>query len=288
MTTANKPLPPHGSTARASGSPGYRPPCKCEPCLLTRRREDKRRKYNKLAGRSPFVDPAAAQKHLQLLRRTMTLPSLAAATRTPESTLVAIEAGRRTKIHRDTHAKIMAVQQPKKADGGQYINVTGSRRRIQALAYIGHSMRTIATAANSGRMRIHTIAIGDQHTIRRDLAERIEAAYKHLVLRPASCDKFTARTRNLAKTRGWHGPLAWDDVTIDDPNAQPDTDEAPALTGFVQLGRYRRAEIQHLTDFGVPENEIAQRLGMRPQYVHDIIRELRKGRPAGATYEEAA
>ncbi|MEU1663631.1 hypothetical protein ABZ547_08445 [Streptomyces sparsogenes] len=272
MTARTKPLPPHGSYARANGSPGYRPRCKCEPCLTTRRREEKRARTNRELGRSPFIDPAAARAHLQHLHQTMSWRSLATATGLPQSGLIRLYNGDRTKIHRSTHTRIMAVHPPTKGDGGQLIDATGSRRRVQALSYIGHSLQTIAEAAGTGRMRIHAIASGSQPTIRRDLTERIEAAYKRLTRQPVSTNKFTQRSRNTARAKGWHGPLAWDTDTIDDPAAQPDvepvTERKPDQT---ENALHIAGEIQHLAAFNIPEHEIAKRVGRSRSYVHEQL-----------------
>ncbi|WP_445520510.1 hypothetical protein [Streptomyces sp. NEAU-174] len=271
-TTRTKPLPPHGSYARANGSPGYRPPCKCEPCLITRRKEEKRARVNRELGRSPFIDPAMAQAHLKHLHQTMTWPSLATATGVPLSGLLRIYNGERTKICHSTHARIMAAQPPAKGDGGQLIDVTGSRRRIQALVYIGHSLRAIADAANTGRMRIHAIATNGQPTIRRELAERIEAAYKQLAHQAVPVNKYTQRSRNIARSKGWHGPLAWDTDTIDDPKAQPDIEPAvERKPNRTEAARHISSEIQHLAAFNLSEDEIAARVGRSRSYVHEQL-----------------
>ncbi|MBI0301043.1 hypothetical protein JBE04_43030 [Streptomyces sp. PRKS01-29] len=186
------------------------------------------------------------------------------------SGLVAIYNGERTKIHRSTHARILAVQPPAKGDGGQLIDVTGSRRRIQALVYVGHSLRAVAEAAGTGRMRIHAIASGAQPTIQRNLAERIDAAYKRLAYKPVPVNKFTTRSRNTAKAKGWHGPLAWDD--IDNPDAQPELEPAAGhVPDQSETARHVAAEIQHLAAFNIPEHEIAQRVGRSQKYVHEQL-----------------
>jgi hypothetical protein len=222
VTTAAKPLPDHGTTARAYGSPGRRPRCHCQPCRTARNRHQKKIRINRELGRSPFTSPAKAQAHLRELHETMSWDTLAAATGVWFSNLVTIYNGQRTKIRHETEAKILAVQPPAKGDGGQYIDVTGSMRRLQALSCIGHSYATLAAAADTASNRIMFIANGRQPTIRRDLAGRIKAMYPRLTTTQAPENKFTTRTRNVARAKGWNGPAAWDDDTIDDPNAYPE------------------------------------------------------------------
>ncbi|MGW0034779.1 hypothetical protein ACWDXD_33800 [Streptomyces sp. NPDC003314] len=283
-----RPLPPHGTYARAKGSRGYRAPCACDPCQLERRRTEKRSRINRQRGITPFVDPAAAQAHLHLLHKTMAWDDMADAIGLPLSNLNLIYAGRRTKIRPETEAKILATAP--RPSGTQLVDATGTTRRIQALLYIGHSLRTIAAECGTSRMRIHKLSIGSQDGIRRQHADRIAKTYKRLVFQPPARTRFTIRTTNAAKAKGWHGPLAWDD--IDDPACVPDAGPADS-DNRDELAAYRRSEIQLLHSYGVAEHEIARRLGMSEHYVHDLIRcldsaaELRRRR-AGAFKQTAA
>ncbi|MGA5869307.1 hypothetical protein [Streptomyces cinereoruber] len=262
-----RPLPPHGTYARAKGSRGYRAACLCDPCNLERRRAEKRSRINRERGIVSFVDPAAAQAHLRLLHETMAWDDMAEAIGLPLSNLNLIYAGRRTKIRPETEAKILATVP--RLSGTQLIDATGSTRRIQALLYVGHSLRTIAAECGTARMRIHKLSIGAQEGIRRRHADHIAKTYKRLAFQPPERTRFTVRTMNAAKARGWHGPLAWDD--IDDPACVPDAGAADS-DNRDELAAYRRSEIQRLHSFRVSEQEIAQRLGMSEHYVHDLIR----------------
>jgi hypothetical protein len=170
-------------------------------------------------GRPGKVDAAQARQRLLLLHQTTGWNDLAAAIGGSASNLRDIAYGRRNPIRRTTHNKIMAVStEPSR---GQYIDATGSRRRIQALRAIGWSCRVIAEHAATTQARIQLIANG-QPTIRHGLAERIHTAYGILAKKPAPTDRDTARVRARATREGWAPPGAWDDDTIDDPNAHPD------------------------------------------------------------------
>ncbi|GGM05912.1 hypothetical protein GCM10010099_22620 [Streptomyces cinereus] len=267
MTTAAKPLPAHGTTARGYGSPGRRAGCNCPPCRTARNRHQKQLRVNKALGRSPFTSPAIAQAHIQELHHTMSWDTLAAATGVQYSNLVAIYHGQRKKIRRDTEAKILAVKAPTKGDRGQYIDVTSTMRRVRALACVGHSYATISAAAGTSPNRIMSIANGRQPTIRRDLAERIAAVYQQLAFAPPAANKHTSRTRNVALAKGWHGPLAWDD--IGDPDCQPETDYRPSRA---QASTRRKvyadpARVARLTAAGKSAAEIAQVIGCHQRTV---------------------
>lgn len=249
MTTATRPIPAHGTYARANGSPGYREPCHCGPCRTIRRRRDKQARVRRELGHSPFTDPAASRAHLQLVHTRMSWDSISAATGIRVSNLVLIYSGQRKKIFNETHQKIMRVALPEQADPGRHLNAIGSMRRIQALQTVGHSIRTIAAEAGSARTRILSIVHGRQPTVQADLASRIALAYRNLAFQPPPRNKYTARTRNAAAAAGWHGPLAWDN--IDDPNAMPEApepqDHARRRPEPVDVARVTRLTRQGLT-----------------------------------------
>ncbi|MEU9470484.1 hypothetical protein AB0D78_28470 [Streptomyces avermitilis] len=278
MSTAVKPLPPHGSTARAYGSPGRRPRCHCQPCRTVRNRHQKQIRVNRELGRSPFTSPAKAQAHLKELHQSMSWDSLEAATGVWFSNLIAIYQGRRKKIRHETEAKILAVSTPDKGDPGQYIDATGSTRRLQALSCIGHSYAAICEAANTCPNRVVSIANGRQPTIRRDLADRITAAYQRLASSPPPANKHTNRTRNVARAKGWHDPQWWEDYgRIDDPDFN--SDAADRELNFHERAALRREEIIHLAWCGHEPEQILARLDNEVSIstVRQIVQEWRTG-----------
>ncbi|QKW31461.1 hypothetical protein HUT11_35450 (plasmid) [Streptomyces seoulensis] len=106
------------------------------------------------------------------------------------------------------------------------IDATGTRRRVQALATRGWSKAQQAaelgmTVPNfKGRLR------GGRVSAR--FARAVAGLYDRLWdERPEDhgVDGWIAeRVRCCAEEDGWNGPLAWDDDTIDDPSAFPQTD----------------------------------------------------------------
>jgi hypothetical protein len=216
MTTAAKPLPPHGSYARANGSPGRRPGCDCQPCIKERRRVGKRNEVNRQLGRPATVPAAPARAHLHKLHIHMGWKTLATRTRLDYRTLVQIYRGERITIRRTTAQKILTVPAADNRDAGIYLDATGSIRRVRALQAIGHSTQTIADACKTGRAKIELIVNGKQPTVREMLASKIRHAYSHLSEQPGR----SVRGRNRAHREGWAPPGAWDD--IDDPAAMPD------------------------------------------------------------------
>lgn len=92
---------------------------------------------------------------------------------------------------------------------GAWLDATGTRRRLQALAFKGHSLREL----------LHDLHCNKDLTTARLVTARnarlIITVYDRLwkVEGPSS----VGATR--ARRRGWVGPGAWDDWSIDDPRA---------------------------------------------------------------------
>lgn len=98
------------------------------------------------------------------------------------------------------------------------VDSTGTRRRLEALAFSGWS--TIKIAAALGTTQGQVWGIGQKEFVTQETADRVKALFA------AAWDKTppggaSTRTINLARKKGFAPALAWDD--IDDPNAVPDT-----------------------------------------------------------------
>lgn len=154
------------------------------------------------------------------------------------------------------------------------VDATGTMRRLQALAAIGWPIAQLAPQFGIFATALGNIARGELRTVRRTTADTIALHYQHLIRQPGPSN----RCRILARNKGWHGPAAWDGTAIDDPAAQPETEQ----TDEVELKRndlaaMRRAEIEHLDAFNLPSHEIAARLGISESTVNGILRELHTG-----------
>ena len=247
MTARTRPVPAHGTYARGNGCPGYREPCKCEPCVIARRRGKKQNTVRRQLGQPGSVDASQARARLLLLNKTTGWNDLAAAINGSAANLRDIAYGRRAVIRRTTHNKIMALSV--EPSGGQYIDATGSRRRIQALRAIGWSTKEIAKQARTCDARIQLISNG-QPTVRHSLNVKIREAYRILAQQtPAGRD--VIRVKNTAVRNSWAPPGAWDDDRIDDPTAAPDwtghcgTDRGYWIHRLQQLPLCARCQAAH-------------------------------------------
>ena len=258
--TTTKPLPLHGSYARANGSPGYRKPCPCDLCRAKLLSAKKRYRVSRESGRPGLVDAASARERLQELLRTMSLLQIKAATGCDDYNLRRIIDGTRPQIRRSTLARIMNLK-PVPPAPGTYLDATGTRRRIQALRAIGWSARATAEASGASETVIERICDG-QPTVRGVVEMKIRAVYIKLAETPAPAGRSSTRAKNFAIANRWAPPGAWDD--IDDPAALPDwtghcgTDHGYWTHRTRKLPMCARCEQAH-------EQWVAERADMDPQ-----------------------
>jgi len=155
------------------------------------------------------------------------------------------------------------------------VNATGTHRRIQALAAAGWPLLVIGREMGMHPQYMHFLLQRDG--VYGSTAQRTAQTYNRLWnVAPESTGVSrlaAAQTRAWAARQGWVLPAAWDDDTIDDPAAQP---EQPAEMDRRELAAYRRQEIAHLASFGIPEHDIAARLGVSDSTVQQQIRDMRK------------
>lgn len=136
---------------------------------------------------------------------------------------------------------------------------TGTRRRIQALVALGHSMARIAGALDISQQAAWNMANRPTAYTRRATAVRVANLYDSWSMRlpdmtPGAARKQALYARTVAKKRGFAPPLAWDD--IDDPAEQP----YGIRNGDEQTDR--GGVIADVLDQGGNDWEVARRLGI--------------------------
>lgn len=152
----------------------------------------------------------------------------------------------------------------------QNVLAVGAIRRLRALHAIGWTWlaleahtpgvsvaaMTKMAAANSRRV---VTAWGTWASIR--------DAYERLSGTPATPGAAANRARNAARRHGWHPPLDWEDLDIDDPRVTPETAEATWAEQRAQAKAERIAEVVRLTEAGLSSREIGERLGVTQRQV---------------------
>lgn len=258
----------------------YRRGCRCKPCTTATTEETRKRRYLRATGRGTLRAPARAAAHIDQLRAAgMRDAAVREACKICPDVLYRIMRGQGT-IHYAVEARILSVPVPAPTGerNGAYIDATGTRRRLRALASQGWTATELARRLGKSKQYVVYLQLGHgRGTVRRWLAEEVGCLYSQLRdlapetegVRPA----LAKAARADAATKGWLGPGYWDDDEIGNPAFVPAV-EGPENRD--ELAAYRRREIEHLAAFNVPEHEIAERLGMATAYVHDLIRDMRK------------
>ena len=101
----------------------------------------------------------------------------------------------------------------------------GTRRRIQALCWVGWTVQAQAAHMGVDRQSLDRALRGDP--VLRVTADTVAAAFEQMVLTPPPTPTtrhqvWVTATRRRARAQGWAPPGAWDDNTIDDPHAVAD------------------------------------------------------------------
>ncbi len=286
-----KTLPPHGSLYRHKAFG-----CNCEPCHQ-RGLDYQRNRYRRIGYGTwqPLVDAEPVRSHVAALRRAgASIPSIAAAagiSTAPLARLLYGVNGKRptARLRAESANAVLAVSIEDCAlPDGARIDATGTRRRIQGLVAAGWPFTVLGP-----EIGIHNRPLG---ALARATAVTVGNASKVKV----GCRRLTTYTpeqygvpsqarsmaRRVAEREDWMPLAAWDD--IDDPACEPDLGPDPSVNRN-EIGAYRRREISYLDSFGIPEHEIADRLGMARAYVHDLIRDMRNERltkPATTTISD--
>jgi hypothetical protein len=172
--------------------------------------------------------------------------------------------GPRTRVRRGFAERVFTVRpRLEYVAGNAVVDPTGTRRRVQALVSIGWSQQRIADVARLDVNSLSRVLNGDR-AVHGRTALQVKRAFDELWDKPQYGDDWRSRisanrARNYAAARGWVSPLAWDDDTIDDPQAVPDTGSG---SGFVHaVDRFDEAVF--LLDGGAPVEDVLRRLGYR-------------------------
>ena len=275
--------------------------CRCRPCRTANSEHEAARTKAKAYGRYDVgrVDAQPAREHLAMLAENgISLKRAAELAGAAHSTLGHIVYGRRDRgegprkrIERRVADAILAIRPGLDSiPDGRPIDGTGTARRVQALAAIGHSINHQAAAAGLDRQVLDRAL--DGHRTTAATARAVRALYDRLWDKPAAPTEWHAkvaasRTRNTAARLGWAPPLAWDDDTIDNPHAQPEGHGKDQRHGTAELIE----DVHHLRPAGCTAATVAARLG-RPQHSiertldragrHDLASWLRTGNEAAA------
>jgi hypothetical protein len=177
-----------------------------------------------------YIDAEPARTHVHALRAAgMGLRRISELSGVDRSRLVALVNGRdsgsepsRT-IHHTTAEKILAVPIPvvphHHVSARARIPATGTTRRLQALVAAGWQQSDLCVRIGVIPTNGTSLFTGKKLLVTAERARRVESLFRELQLVPGPCE----RSRRRAQKLGWALPMQWDEDSIDDPTAQPDT-----------------------------------------------------------------
>ncbi|MGI5223574.1 hypothetical protein [Actinoallomurus sp. CA-142502] len=124
--------------------------------------------------------------------------------------------GRTQRLWPESAEALLSVPLTPPPDNRRGIDSTGSRRRVQALAWMGWPAEEVARRAGTTKSTLATEILPSRQ-ISVALARRINAVYRELSARPGPSKSAAVKARSL----GHAPPAAWDDDRIDDPRHRP-------------------------------------------------------------------
>lgn len=171
-----------------------------------------------MAVKSTKVHPDKAKAKVEeLLRTGVTILAIAEAAGLHPTVLHRIRSGKIDLIERETQTKILAA----KPGPGQHVNVTGTRRRLQAMAALGYSLSDVSDATGVKQPLITNIRTGKNVSTAPETAEAIKEFYDIVKDTPAAETVMSRRATAFADKYGWAPPSAWEGRNIDDPDVGP-------------------------------------------------------------------
>lgn len=267
-----RPIPPHGTAARYKGTRFGRPPCRCQPCTRANRLSGIRRARARNAGEELLISRDILLPHIQeLLASSMSQGLIARRAGVSQTTISYLINGKIQSCQRDKALGILGVR-PGQFDDLSERPALGASRRTQALYAIGHGRESISAACGLSVCTIGQIANSRYTLVDGRIDAAIRLAYRTLGDTPGS----SIKARRRAETQGWAPVGAWDDDTIDDPQAQPDLGQA---LNFHERAALRREEVIHFAWHGDTPEQILARLNgeVSISTVRQIVQDWRTG-----------
>ena len=232
---------------------------------------EKRRTRDTAYGRwqSTFVDAEPARRHVLALRAAgmgrRRLAELSGVSDSAIHVLINGRPGRGTgpskRIASRNAKAILAVPMPdtRHLAAGALVDITGTTRRLRALVAIGYTQSRLCGLIGITPANGTALFTGSRGRVLAATAHKVASLYDAMSMRPGPSEA----ARNRARRLRWAPPLAWDDDTIDDPEAKPD---AGASLSVTWVDRY-----QELRDLGLSDRDIMARWNIQPQ---SLIRQL--------------
>lgn len=257
----------------------YRRGCRRDECRTADRTQRKRYELQRLAGIPAVIPGPTVAAHLQAcIDSGRTVLSIAERTGVSARAIGYILHGQSSV----TRKRAQALLALKPLEQNPRVDPTGTIRRIQALACIGHPIAWTAEQAGYTPSYLFNIMAGRVPTIPREVAGRIALVYRQNSSRPGP----SRYARNSALRNNWDGPAAWDD--IDDPDCRPEKAAPYEAASKYERDPDKTREIEHLYLLGEATEQIAKRFDGNEKYIRDQLSAIKRRRAARAARERAA
>lgn len=267
----------------------------------------RRRKLIALGQWQPFVDAEPVRERIRAINQagmpTVALAQRLGLTQTALEHVMWKRHGVASQLVRRETADAVMAYWPSLEDipGHCLVDSTGSRRRVQALYTLGWTQRALSRRSGISERSLSRALTKPRVTA--DLARTVSSLYDELWKQgpPVTevAENVAHRAVLAARKAGFAGPLEWDDDTIDDPTAVPQTDapEPVATEGENVAARWllgesvvldaeaRKEVVAHFYEWTqLSTEEIAAKVGMRPDAVDQMWNRIKKrarmeGRP---------
>lgn len=237
--------------------------CRQKSCIEVSTRYTKQLRLEHERGQYRMTNAAQTRHHIErLMAGGWTQNQIAEASGVEAASIHQIYVGNQEKTANWRAAAILAVKITTPPANPHRVDATGSRRRLQALRVIGHRRYDLAARLNTTADRIKHITSGHTRWVTPAEATTIARLYRHLSTIPGP----SQQTATLARNKGWHGPLDWDD--IDDPAAKPETSRKSRALASTKPKVYADpARVAELTRAGRTAQQIADELGCHKRTV---------------------
>lgn len=173
---------------------------------------------------------AARDRIVSLTEAGMSLSQIAARIGSTKTTVQRINmhpGGEELKTTRRVLDAILAIDPSevhlayRKCEDGALVNGAGSRRRLRSLVAAGWTQRDLAARCGWTAEHLGSFIHNDQSGIEAASARRIAEVFEELQLETPPDSGPATKARRLAQRKGWAPPLAWDEDSIDVPDACP-------------------------------------------------------------------
>lgn len=237
--------------------------CRLPACIKASTRYTKRLRLEHQRGRYRMTDATQARRHVtRLMAAGWTQVQIGAASGVPSANIHKLYVGPQAKIANWRAAAILGVEVGPPPADPRRVNAIGSRRRLQALRVLGHRRYDLAARLGTTPDRIKHITNGTARKVTSEEAAMVARLYRNL----STVRGPSKQTASIARNKGWHGPLAWDD--IDNPKARPLTggQEAPGANRQRKV-QADPARVARLTAAGLSAQQIANEIGCHKRSV---------------------